>query len=133
MTALERGLFDAINRRRVANGLPALRANPSLVGVARIRSRDMAANGYFAHTSPITGDDAFTLMNAYGVPYSWAGENLAMNNYPPGECVAVADEALWNSAPHRENSLGPRYTDMGVALATTAEGMHYFTVIFTGQ
>ena len=45
---------------------------------------------------------------------------------------AVADETLWNSPPHRENILGPNYTQMGVALATDASGMKYFTILFIG-
>ncbi len=132
MDAYAQALFDDTNRRRAGAGLPALRANGWLVGIARLRSQDMADHHYFAHVSPVTGDNAFTLMDRYGVPYGWAGENLAENNYPLADAVAVADAALWNSPPHRENILGPDYTDMGVALAVDASGMNYFTVIFTG-
>jgi uncharacterized protein YkwD len=132
MDAYAQALFDDTNRRRAANGLPALRANGYLVGIARIRSQDMADHNYFAHVSPITGDNAFTLMDKHGVPYGWAGENLAKNNYSNTEAVGVADEALWNSPPHRENILSPNYTDMGIALVIDASGMKYFTIIFTG-
>jgi uncharacterized protein YkwD len=132
MDAYSQTLFDDTNRHRGENGLPPLRANGYLVGIARIRSQDMADHNYFAHVSPITGDNAFTLMDKHGVPYGWAGENLAKNNYPDSEAVGVADVALWNSPPHRENILNPHYTDMGIALVTDANGMKYFTVIFTG-
>jgi uncharacterized protein YkwD len=132
MNAQEQGLFNAINARRATQGMGPLRANIYLTGVGRIRSQDMADHDYFAHTSPITGDDAFSLMTTYGVPYAWAGENLALNNYALGECAQVADQALWDSPPHRANALGEHYTDMGVALRTSADGKHYFTVIFTG-
>lgn len=125
-------LFDATNRRRASQGLPALRVNGWLIGIARIRSADMARNNYFAHTSPVTGDTAFSLMEAHGVPFDWAGENLAKNNYPDSQAVGVAEEALWNSPGHRENILNPNYTDMGIALAIAPDGMHYFTIIFTG-
>ena len=132
MDGYAQALFDDTNRRRVANGLPPLRANGYLIGIARIRSQDMADHNYFAHVSPVTGDNAFTLMDKHGVPYGWAGENLAKNNYPIAETVGVADLALWNSPPHRENILNPHYTDMGVALAVDPTGMKYFTIIFTG-
>ncbi len=132
MDAYSQALFDATNKRRTDSGLPPLRANGYLVGIARIRSQDMADHNYFAHVSPITGDNAFTLMDKHGVPYGWAGENLAKNNYEKSECVHVADEALWNSPPHRENILNPNYTDMGIALVVDASGMNYFTIIFTG-
>jgi uncharacterized protein YkwD len=132
MNAYEQALFDATNRRRVANGLPPLQANLAVVGVARIRSHDMADHNYFAHTSPITGDTAFSLMDAWGIAYGWAGENLAVNNYPDGQFVTAADEALWNSAPHRENMLSANYTQMGIGLAIRPDGMKYFTIIFIG-
>ena len=132
MDAYAQALFDDTNRRRAGAGLPPLRANGQLVGIARLRSHDMADNNYFAHVSPVTGDNAFTLMDKYGVPYGWAGENLAKNNYPDRECVGAADLALWNSPPHRENILNPNYTDMGIALVIDAAGMKYFTIIFTG-
>ena len=132
MDAYSQALFNDTNARRVANGLPPLRVNGWLIGIARIRSADMAQHDYFAHTSPVTGDTAFSLMDEHGVPYAWAGENLAKNNYPDNEAEPVADEALWNSAPHRENILNSNYTDMGIALSVTADGMKYFTIIFTG-
>jgi uncharacterized protein YkwD len=132
MDAASQKLFDDTNHRRVSSGLAPLRANGYLVGIARIRSQDMAGHNYFAHVSPITGDNAFGLMDKHDVPYGWAGENLAKNNYPDSEAVGVADVALWNSPPHRENILNPNYTDMGIALVTDANGMKYFTIIFTG-
>lgn len=132
MDAHSQELFDDTNRRRAAQNLPPLRANGYLNGIARIRSQDMADHNYFAHVSPVTGDNAFTLMDRHGVPYGWAGENLAKNNYPDGEAVGVADIALWNSPPHRENIVNPHYTDMGIALVIDSSGMKYFTIIFTG-
>ncbi len=132
MDAYSQELFDDTNGRRVASGLAPLRANGWLIGIARIRSQDMADHDYFAHVSPITGDTAFTLMDKHGVPYGWAGENLAKNNYPDDQTVSVADTALWNSPPHRENILNPNYTDMGIALVIDGSGMKYFTIIFTG-
>jgi uncharacterized protein YkwD len=132
MDAQSQALFDATNRHRASENLPPLRANGYLVGIARIRSQDMADNNYFAHVSPVTGDNAFMLMDKHGVPYGWAGENIAKNNYPTNEFESVADVALWNSPPHRENIVNTHYTDMGIALAIDASGMKYFTIIFTG-
>ena len=133
MDAYSQALFAATNARRASSGLPPLRANGYLTGIARLRSQEMASFNYFAHESPVTGDTAFSLMETYGVPFGWAGENLAKNNYPDNEAVAVADEALWNSAPHRENILNVNYTDVGIALVIDGSGMKYFTIVFTGQ
>lgn len=133
MTAIEQALFNDTNSRRVANGLAPLAANQSLVGIARVRSQEMARLDYFSHDSPIYGSGAaFTLMDRYGVPYGWAGENLAKNNYPLDQCEGVAADALWNSPPHRENILGAHYTQMGVGFAEDASGMVYFTIVFDG-
>lgn len=132
MDAYAQALFDATNARRVSSGLAPLRANGYLAGIARLRSDDMATYNYFAHESPVTGQSAFSLMDQYGVPYGWAGENLAKNNYPIDQTVAVADEALWNSPSHRANILNANYTDAGIALAVDATGMNYFTILFTG-
>lgn len=132
MDASSRALFEGTNARRASQGLPPLRENGYLNGIARIRSRDMAQYNYFAHISPVTGEGAFSLMDKHGVPYGWAGENLAKNNYPDGQAEPVAEQALWASPPHRENILNPNYTDVGIALVTDSGGMHYFTIVFTG-
>lgn len=131
MAAFALALFNAINNERVQQGMPALAADGCVVYVAQIRSNDMASHNYFAHVSP-TGDTAFSLMDTYGVPYGWAGENLARNNYPDDQTVAVAIRDLMASAGHRENILGPHYTGLGVAAVNDGTGMWYFTMIFIG-
>jgi uncharacterized protein YkwD len=133
MNSYEQGLFNLTNQRRASQGLPPLQVNPSLVGLARLRSNEMATHNYFSHTSPVTGHDAFSLMDLYGIALNWwRGENLAMNNYPNDQTVAVADEGLWNSPGHRANILNPNYTQIGIGFAVDASGMKYFTILFVG-
>lgn len=120
-----------LNAERAAAGLPALAVDVDLVAIARIRSRDMAARGYFSHTNP-EGQTAFTLLDQLGIPYSWAGENLARNNYPMAEAVAVAVADLMASASHRANILSVNYTRVGVGYAEDGDGMHYLTTVFVG-
>jgi len=131
LTPLEADLIARLNAERTAAGLPALAVDGNLVAIARIRSSDMAARGYFSHTSP-EGQSAFTLLDQWGIPYSWAGENLARNNYPVGETVAVAAEDLMASPPHRANILSPNYTRVGVGYAEDGSGMRYYTIVFVG-
>jgi uncharacterized protein YkwD len=131
MGSFARGLFDAANRERTSRGLPALAAHGCVVYVAQIRSDDMADRGYFSHTSP-DGSTAFSLMDQYGVPYGWAGENLARNNYPDNQTVQVAIENLMNSQGHRDNILSTNYTHMGIGFAVDGAGMKYYTMIFIG-
>ena len=131
LAPLEAELARALNAERAAAGLPALAVDADLVAIARTRSGDMAAKGYFSHTSP-DGQTAFTLLDQLGIPYSWAGENLARNNYPLTETVAVAIRDLMASPPHRANILNPNYTRLGVGHAEGSNGMHYYTMVFVG-
>ena len=131
LAPLEADLTRRLNAERAAAGLPALAVDGNLVSIGRIRSGDMAARGYFSHTSP-DGQSAFTLLDQWGILYSWAGENLARNNYPLEETVAVSIRDLMASPPHRENMLNPNYTRVGVGYAEDGSGVRYFTIVFVG-
>lgn len=131
LTAPEADFIRRLNGERAAVGLPALAVDANLVAIARLRSSDMAARGYFSHTSP-DGQTAFTLLDQSGIPYSWAGENLARNNYPPAETVTVAVRDLMASPSHRANILNSHYTRVGVGYTEDSDGMHYYTIVFVG-
>ena len=131
LVSLEADLISRINAERTAAGLPALGVDGNLVAIARIRSSDMADRGYFSHTSP-DGQSAFTLLDQWGIPYAWAGENLSRNNYPLAGTTAVAIEDLMASPPHRVNILNSNYVRIGVGYSEDGTGMHYYTIIFVG-
>jgi uncharacterized protein YkwD len=131
LSAFEADIFTQQNAQRVAAGLAPLQLDFALVAVARERSNDMVQKNYFAHVSP-TGETAFILLDRYGIPYGWAGENLARNNYPDNESVAIAMRDWMASEGHRENILNIHYTNVGIGSAVDASGMKYFTVVFTG-
>ena len=125
-------MFDRHNAERASNGLGLLQIDAALVGIARSRANDMAANNYFAHTSP-TGVTAFTLLSQAGYSYSMAGENIARNNYPGSQTVATAMSGFMNSPGHRANILDGRYTRVGIGAVTGAAGMYYFAVVFAAK
>ena len=131
LAPLEADLVRFLNAERATAGLPALAVDASLVGIARVRSVDMATKGYFGHNSP-QGESALTLLDQSGITYSWAGENLARNNYPLAETVAIAVRGLMASPSHRENILSPHYPRLGVGYAKNSSGMHYYTMVFVG-
>lgn len=131
LTLLEQRLYDAINAERAGAGLSLLSLDPALQGLARERSQDMASRGYFSHTTP-EGKSVFDLMAERGIPFGWAGENLARNNYPDAESAQVAIRDLMASSAHRANILHPNYITIGVGLAIDSSGMKYFTMIFVG-
>jgi uncharacterized protein YkwD len=131
MSSFALDLFNSINDARAQNGMGALAADGCVTYVAQVRSDDMASRGYFAHVSP-DGSSAFSLLDAYGVPSGWAGENLARNNYSVDQTVAVAIRDLMASEPHRENILNSHYTAMGVAVTVDSTGIYYYTMVFVG-
>ena len=122
-------LFDALNSERTQRGLSALAADACLAYIGQLHSDDMAQRGYFSHVSP-EGVTAFALLRRYGVGYASAGENLARNDYPVQETVAVAVRDLMASPAHRANILDPYYTRMGVAAADDGAGMKYYTMLY---
>ena len=131
MTGAALALFQAANAARTQQGLPALEANGCVVFVAQLRSDDMAALDYFSHVSP-SGETAFSLMDQHGVPYGWAGENIARNNYPDEQTVQVAIDGLIASEGHRANILHENFTRLGIGFAVDPTGIKYFTMVFTG-
>jgi len=131
LTTFEADILAGVNNERVAVGLAPLQLDAALVAVARERSADMVQQGYFGHVSP-SGETAFSLLDDFGIPYGWAGENLARNNYPDEECVFVAVRDWMASEGHRENNLNVHYTAIGVGAAVDSSGMKYFTLVFTG-
>lgn len=124
--------YDGINQIRAQRGLPPLQADNRLVEVARIRSKDMAARGYFSHNPP-NGCNFVCLMDSNGVPHAWAGENIAWNTWDWSQTAEKA-VAMWkNSPPHLQNILNCHYERFGTGVARAADGKIYYTMIFEGN
>lgn len=109
-------LVDLANDDRADNRLDGLTINPVLTEAAQLKANDMAAKGYFAHTSP-EGVDPWHWFDEVGYEYSYAGENLAVDF---NDSSAV-NTAWMNSPTHRANLLDQHYTEIGIA---TAEGFY---------
>ena len=124
--------YAGINAIRAQRGLPPLAPDAQLTEVARVRSRDMAARGYFSHTPP-DGCDYICIMNSRGIRYAWAGENIAWNTWDWSMTSDVAVDMWKNSPPHLENILNCHYTRMGTGVARASDGKIYFTMIFEGN
>src|SRR5450756_1147033 len=79
----EQQLFTLTNQARASAGLPSLRWDSTLAGIARWRSEDMATRDYFSHNIPPTGEMVFAVLDQKGYCYKLAGENIGWNsNYP---------------------------------------------------
>jgi hypothetical protein len=100
------------NVARTAAGLPELIPNELLAKAAADKAADMAANQYFAHTSP-TGVTPWSWIKGAGYAYRYAGENLAVR-YESAEGVVEG----WMASPtHEKNIVDPRYVDIGIGVA----------------
>jgi uncharacterized protein YkwD len=107
---------DLINAQRAALGLPALAADPTLMGIANSRVADMVARGYTGHNDPITGVALGpALMAAAG--FHPSGENWYGSRLGPPSIADVAMKWFMTDAPHYQNILNPRYTGVGVGIA----------------
>jgi uncharacterized YkwD family protein len=125
LSAYEQKVVDLTNQERSKNGLPALKVDLTLSKMAREKSRDMSANGYFSHTSPTYGSP-FDMMKKYGISYRYAGENIAMGQRTPEEVV----KAWMNSEGHRKNILSPNFNHIGVGYVSQG---NYWTQEFIGK
>jgi uncharacterized protein YkwD len=108
----EQQLFQAINRERAANGLPALKWDEGLATAARQHAEVMAAQRAIAHGFPGEASLPSRATRA-GVHFSWLSENVAAG--PSAENIS---EQWMQSPNHRANLLD---ADMDTIGAGTAE------------
>lgn len=125
VSAFEQQVVELTNDERTERGLEPLQLDPELSTVAQDKSLDMKNKGYFSHTSPTYGSP-FEMMQAYGVDYRAAGENIAMGQTSPEQVV----DAWMNSEGHRKNILNPNFTHIGVG---HVENGNYWTQMFIGK
>lgn len=105
-------LVDLANNDRKAESEGTLTVNAKLQKAAQAKADDMAAKGYFAHTSP-DGSTSWTWFQNAGYSFSYAGENLAVN-FSDSEDV---EQAWMDSPTHRANILNGKFTEIGIATA----------------
>lgn len=101
MSAVEKGVFDDVNRFRAQHGLPALIPDDGYANGARQWSNHLAVTNSNIHHPD--GGDFF--------------ENLAYANSP------VQATVLWENSPgHRSSMLDKRVTHAGVGIAKKSNG-----------
>ncbi len=105
-------LLALINQERQNQGLAPLSMNAALREAARAHSRDMACNGFFAHTGS-DGSSPADRVARYGYSFSYLGENIYAGNGSYNSPQA-AFQAWMNSAGHRENMLSPHFVHVGI-------------------
>ena len=126
--------YAGINAIRTKAGLPPLHPDSALVNAARERSNDMARTGHFGHDKIGGCPEEFTcVLDRQGVPYAFAGENIAWNNWSWSETADHAVTAWKNSPPHMENIMNCHYTRFGTGVAESPDGKIWYTMIFEGN
>ena len=127
-------LFSLTNSDRTSNGVHSLtlsgtsrasaRARPTTATASTCteRSDDMIRRNYFAHPILGCGQLVFSMMQAYGVHYRSAGENIGWNAGYADPAGAINGEFM-ASPDHRSNILNRNYTEMGVGSDESAPGV----------
>ena len=105
-------VLDLVNAERAKAGLSPLKLNAELSRMATIKAQDMRDDHYFDHNSPTYGSP-FDMVSAFGIKYSYAGENIAAGQKTPAEVM----NAWMNSPGHRANILNKNYTEIGIGVA----------------
>jgi uncharacterized YkwD family protein len=120
----EQKVAELVNIERQKNGLAPLTLDSTISDVARMKSKDMSDNNYFAHQSPTYGS-AGDMLTKFGVKWSAWGENIAAGQRTPEEVV----NAWMNSEGHRANILSPNFSKIGVGYVNN--GRPNWTQMFT--
>lgn len=110
-------IFDLVNRSRIEEGLDPLAWSGPLAMVGEGHANEMYLEGYFGHTSPLTGTVA-DRMEVEGIPFRAVGENLALAATP-----RTVHEGLMDSPGHRANILGIGFTRLGVGVVRGPHGL----------
>ena len=116
LVSLDAGVLRGLNAIRAGHGLVPLRESRALEAAAAQHSREMAADGYFAHDSFDGSSFSSRIAHWYGsTGYSlWTvGENLLWSSPSVDPTEALR---MWMSSPgHRRNILDARWREIGVS------------------
>jgi uncharacterized protein YkwD len=124
IAADEQQAVALMNADRRAQGLPDLQVDSRLTNLGEQYAQDMINRNFFSHTNP-EGQSPFDRMKQAGIAYTYAGENIAIN-----QSVPAAETAFMNSPGHRANILNVSYTSVGIGVAYDKSGNVYIVQEF---
>jgi uncharacterized protein YkwD len=108
-----------LNQQRTSRGLPRLREQGSLTGVAKTYARLMVRQRFFDHTSPggSTMAERIKRTSYLDDTHGWAlGENLAWGSGSSATPAQIV-RAWMRSAGHRRNILDAGFREIGIGIA----------------
>lgn len=108
---IERALFEAANKERRDQRLPALKWNDALAGAARRHAEEMAQQHTLSHQLP--GEPSLAARVAHaGLQHSWLSENIA-----EGTSASDIHDQFMKSTNHRANILDPDMDTAGIGVS----------------
>ena len=123
---LEAALFFETNRQRAAHELPEFNYDTNLGICAHNYSVSMVQNNFFAHESPVAGEETIVeRLAAVGYPNCTCAENLALCalKMTYAETARYIVEEKWmKSKGHRANILRKGLTHLGCGAAFYQDG-----------
>jgi uncharacterized protein YkwD len=123
--SLTRQVLDLTNSYRRQYGLRALTLNSQLNRAAQAYAEAMAYQGFFSHTG-LDGSTPGSRISGTGYNWSTFAENIAYGYRTPRDVITG-----WiNSPGHRANLVGSDYLEIGIGVATTADGTGYWVQDF---
>src|ERR1700686_2809869 len=117
VASAERALFDALNRERSAQGLPALQWDAALASAARQHAARMAQRNVLSHQLPGEPQVQDRATQA-GARFTTIAENIAV---APNS--ANINSAWMQSPHHRENILDPELNGVGIGVVKGRDGL----------
>ena len=121
MRTLEQGVLSDMNELRRQHGLAPLRLSNALSAAARQHSTEMAAKGYFSHSSSNGSSFDRRIARFYPMGRSryWSvGENLLWSS--PDVDPSSALKMWFNSPEHKRNMLNARWREIGLSAVHVA-------------
>ena len=117
-------IVSLVNEERAKAGLQPVTLSRSVTNVAQLRAQETVT--LFSHTRP-NGTSCFTALAEAGINYRGAGENIAYGQRSPEEVM----NGWMNSSGHRANILNASFTTIGVGYYQAANGVKYWSQMFT--
>ncbi|CAH0477468.1 unnamed protein product [Peronospora belbahrii] len=120
-------MLDAVNKERIAHGLPSLCRNIKLRNAALLHAKDMATNDFVNHTG---SNGSSIIMRAEAQGYEW---NSLAENIAAGQASVGSVMRSWmNSPPHLANVLSTAITmfEVGYYFVANSTYKHYWTQFF---
>lgn len=124
--AIEKELWNLINKERGLHNFPLLEFSSALSGMARQHSLDMAHQEVPSHLSS-SGKTLTDRLEDAGLFYVNAGENVAFSETFVAEFI---HKELFESREHRENILDPDFTQIGIGVIHLENKGYYVTQNF---